>query len=140
MKQLYKSLAVIALIAIVAPIVQAADTEVPNINKRGDDEKAFAEKLAVSIVHAARTSVKKAMLDKFEKKMPKEGRTEWHLSAKFEGTATKADYVADIVVILDTADKNNWEVLNIEYKDTSKSLVGHNRKNVAMMVKKLNGK
>lgn len=140
MKQLYKTLAVFAVIAIVAPIVRAADTDVPNINKRGDDEKAFAEKLAASIVKAARTSVKKSTLDKFEKKTPKEGRTEWHISAKFEGAATKADYVADIVVSLDTSDKNNWEVLNIEYKDTSKSLLGHNRKNIEMMVKKLNGK
>jgi hypothetical protein len=140
MKQLPKMLALIALVAFLAANARAADEDVPHINKRGDDEKAFAAKLAEAIVKTARTSVKTASLEKFEKKEVKPGRTEWHLHAAFEGRATKKDYTADIVVLIDTEDKNKWEVLNIEYKDNSASLINHNRKNVAEMVKKLNGK
>ena len=140
MRQLPKMLAALVLAAFLVSAARAADEEVPNINKRGDDEKAFAEKVAVAIVKTARTSVKTASLKSFEKKTPKAGRTVWHISADFEGRATKKDYVADIVVTLDTESKDRWEVLNIEYSDNSKSLVGHNRKNVEEMVKKLNGK
>jgi hypothetical protein len=133
-------MAAAALVSLVATLPARAGDETPNINKRGKDEKAFAEKVAVAIVKAARTSVKEATLENFKSKSPKAGRTEWHLTAGFKGRATKKDYTADIVVHLDTSDKDKWEVLRIEYKDNSKNVVGYSRKNVTAMVDKLNGK
>jgi hypothetical protein len=114
--------------------------DVPNINKRGKDEKAFAEKVAVAIVKAARTSVRDVSLEKFTSKSPRDGRTDWYLTASFKGRVTKKDYTADIKIHLDTSDKDKWEVLRIEYRDNSKNIVGFNRKNVDAMVDKLNGK
>lgn len=140
MKTLSKGLAAFAVLALLTSGARAADVEVPNINKRGDDEKAFAHQMATAIVHAARSSINKTTLDKFEKKSPKDGRTEWHINAGFKGAGTGKDYTAEIVILIDTSDKDKWEVLRIDYDDNSKNVVGFNRKNVEAMVKKLNGK
>jgi len=140
MKIVYKSVAVLALVALVAPLTQAAEDETPNINKRGENEKAFVEKLTVAIVRAARTSIKTATLEKFEKKTPKEGRLEFHIKADWKGAVLGKHQTSDIVVIVDNSDKNAWEVLRIEYSDDEKSLVPFNRKNISEMVKKLNAK
>jgi hypothetical protein len=130
----------LALVALLAPLARASADEVPNINKRGDDEKKFVTKLVNTVVPAARTSVKTATLTKYEKKEPKAGRTEFHITAGFKGVATKKDYTATIVVHVDSADKDKWEVTRIEYKDNSKAVVGPNRKNLDALVDKLNGK
>lgn len=139
MRTLSRSCAVLAALALVVSAARA-DDEVPNINKRGESERKFAERLAMSIVKAARTSVKSSSLETFDKKTPKEGRTEWRIKSDFKGAATGKAYTADIVVLIDTSDADKWEVLRIDYSDDSKSVVPFNRKNVEGMVKKLNGK
>jgi hypothetical protein len=138
MKTAYKTLGVIALALLLSPLARAADEEVPNINKRGSDEKAFAEKLATAIVKNARTTVKTATLDSVEKKTPKEGRTEFHIKAGYKGGIVGTKYTADIVVLVDTSDKDKWEVVRIDYSDNNK--LAFNRKNVESLVPKLNGK
>jgi hypothetical protein len=131
--------AALAALLVVGPS-HAAD-EVPNINKRGSDEKKFAAKLAEAIVTEARTSVKGGVsLKKFTTKTPKAGRAEWHLTAAFKTAALKRDAHADIVVHIDTSDKDKWEVTRIVYNDDVKSLAKFNRKNVDALVDKLNGK
>jgi hypothetical protein len=131
--------AALAALLVVLP-ARAAD-EVPNINKRGTDEKKFAAKVAEAIVKAARTSIKgDVSLEKFATKTPKAGRTEWHLTVGFKTAALKRDAQADIVVHLDTADKDRWEVTRIVYNDDVKSLAKFNRKNIDALVDKLNGK
>src|SRR5438045_1598388 len=112
MKSLCRSCAVLAVLALGGA---ARADDIPNINKRGDDEKKFAEKVAEAIVKTARTSIKSASLEDFKKKTPKEGRTEWHLKADFKGAATGKAYTAEIVVHIDTSDKEKWEVLRIDY-------------------------
>jgi hypothetical protein len=140
MKMPCKSLALLTLAGLLAAPALAADTPVPNINTRGDDEKAFVGKVADAIVTNARTSIKDAMLVKYTKKMPKEGRLEYHIEASYKGVVTKTKYTADIVVHVDTIDKDKWEVQRIEYKDDNKSLVGYNRKKVDKLVSRFNGK
>jgi hypothetical protein len=139
MKTVSKTLAVLALAIVLSPLARAADDEVPNINKRGDDEKAFVSKVANTIVKNARTSIKTSTLESFEKKTPKEGRTEFHIKAGYKGGVVGTKYTADIVVQVDTSDKEKWEVLRIDYSDNNKGL-GFNRKNVDGLVSKFNGK
>ena len=139
MKTLCKCLAIVAVVVLV-PLSRAADDETPNINKRGDDEKAFVEKLGTAIVRAARTSVKTATLKSYEKKTPKEGRLEYHIKAGWKGAVLGKEQTSDVVVIVDSSDKNAWEVLRIEYSDDEKGLIPFNRKNIGEMVKKLNAK
>jgi hypothetical protein len=137
MKSLFRSVAVLAVVALAAPLARAED-DVPNINKRGDNEKAFVEKLASTIVRNAHTTVKTATLESYEKKEPKAGRTEWLIKAGYKGAIVGTKYTADIVVMLDTSDKDKWEVLRIEYTDNNK--LTFSRKNVDGLVPKLNGK
>jgi hypothetical protein len=129
---------------LVSPALAADEPEVPNINKRGDNEKAFAEKLAKSIVTNARTSVKSdtVKLNKYEKKEPKTGRTELHINAGFKGAITKKDYTARIVVLVDSSDKDKWEVLRIDYKDDVKGLTAGkpNLKKISALREKMNAK
>jgi hypothetical protein len=138
MKTLYRTLAVLALVVIVAPVT-AADDDIPNINKRGDDEKAFVEKLGTAVVKQARTSIKNTTDVTYEKKTPKDGRTDFHIKAGYKGGVIGTKYTATIVVHVDTSNKDKWEVLRIEYDDNNKSPIKFNRKNVDEMVKKLNG-
>jgi hypothetical protein len=133
-----RKVSILALAALLVPLARASADDVPNINKRGDDEKKFVEKLAKAIVPAARTSVKTATLGKWEKKEPKPGRLEYHIPAGYKGVVSKKDYTAHIIVHVDTSTKDKWEVTRIEYKDNNK--LPYNRKNVDMLVDKLNGK
>jgi hypothetical protein len=54
----------------------------------------------------------------------------------YYGVATKKRYVADIVVKIDSTDKEAWEVLNIDYSDNNN--IRYNAKNVQELIKKLN--
>lgn len=124
-------------ITVLTPALRADD--LPNFKKKGDTEKKFVSEVCVAIIKAARTSSKNPSLHRFEYKEPKEGRTELHIKGKFSGVVTGSEYVADIMVLIDTTNKNSWEVLRIDYDDNSKNVVGPNRKNITNLVKKFNG-
>jgi len=122
-------------------MVCLAGDMVPHINKRGNNEKAFIEKVANTIVANARTSVKGADTVKYEKKQPKAGRTEFHITATFKTAVLKQTGTANIILLVDTTDEDKWEVLRIDYSDKGfKTLVDYNRKNVEALVGKMNGK
>lgn len=120
---------------------RAADEDVPNFKKHGDLEKQFVSKVCVSVIKAARTSAKNPSLHRHEYKdvTGKPGRSELHLRGKFSGLVSGTEYMAEIVVHIDTRDKNAWEVLRIDYEDNSKNVVRPNRKNINNLIKKFNG-
>lgn len=122
---------------LLTPTLRADD--VPNFKKKGDTEKKFVSEVCLAIIKAARTSSKNPSLHRFEYKEVKEGRTELHIKGKFSGVVTGSEYVADIMVLIDSKDKNAWEVIRIDYEDNSKNVVGPNRKNITNLVKKFNG-
>jgi hypothetical protein len=141
MRSTIRYASILAVVALLAPLAQAADeVPAPNINKRGEDEKAFIKKLTNAIVSNARTSIKSANVDKYEKKEPKKDRVEYIIKASFKTAALKREATADIKVIVDTSDKDKWEVLRIDYDDTVKSLAKVNRENLNKLVPRLNGK
>src|SRR5437764_355251 len=121
-------LAVLCGFVLLAPVARAE--EVPNFKKRGDVEKRWVSEVCVAVIKAARPTAKNPSLHRFEYKQPKPGHTELHIRGKFCGVVTGSEYTADMVVFIDSKDKDNWEVLRIEYDDNSKSVVGYNRKNV----------
>jgi hypothetical protein len=123
---------------LLCPSARAAD-EVPNFKKKGDLEKKWVSQVCVAIIKAARTSAKNPALDRFEYKEPKAGRKELHIKGKFTGVVTRKEYVANIVVLIDTRDKDSWEVLRIDYDDNSSNLASYNRKNIENLIKKFNG-
>jgi hypothetical protein len=129
------SLAGLALLAV--PALVSAD-DPPSFKKRPGEEKEFMAKVGDAIVHAARPTAKKISLVEYKVERPKAGRTDFNIKMEFHGIATGTRYVADIVVLTDTSDKDKWEVLNIKYNDNSKSVTGYNEKNVQDLITKFN--
>ena len=138
MRSIFKGLVVLCGAVLLAGSARA---DTPNFNKRGSgekEEKEFVEQVAQTIVKEARSSAKDITLQEYKFKDGKEGRKELTLSAGYKGAVTKTKYSADIVVRLDTSDKDNWKVLKIEYKDNNKSPVSFSSKNVEALVKTFN--
>ena len=122
-----------ALLLAAAPAWGADDV---SFKKRGNEEKRFVTAVGEAIVKAAHPTVKKTELVKHEYTKPKPNRTELALKMAYYGVATKKRYVADIVVKIDSTDKEAWEVLNIEYSDNNN--VPYNAKKVQELVRQFN--
>ena len=138
MRSIFKGLVVLCGAVLLSGSARA---DTPNFNKRGStdkEKKEFVEQVAQTIVTEARSSAKDITLQEYKFKEGKEGRKELTLSAGYKGAVTKTKYSADIVVRLDTSDKDNWKVLKIEYKDNNKSPVSFSSKNVEALVKTFN--
>jgi phenylpyruvate tautomerase PptA (4-oxalocrotonate tautomerase family) len=102
-----------------------------NFNKRGTTEaeqKAFAKEVGEAIVKAAR-KCKDISLQKFQYKEPAAGRTDLVLSMGYKGVVTGKKYSADITVHLNSAAKDSWSVLDIDYDDNNanKTTIGKNK-------------
>jgi hypothetical protein len=132
---------ILGLALLAGGAVRAADDDdVPSFKKRGDNEKAFVEKVGTAIVKAARTASKIEMdaEKKYEFVDPKKDRKDLKIFMTYVGAVTKKKYNAQIVVKIDASDKEKWEVLNIEYKDDSISLTKPNTTRIQELVKKFN--
>src|SRR5687767_163187 len=114
-----KALPVVVLCGTILIPAAAQAEDVPNFKKHGDLEKQFVSKVCVSIIKAARTSAKNPSLHRHEYKevAGKPGRSELHIRGKFSGLVSGTEYMAEIVVHIDTRDKTAWEVLRIDYDD-----------------------
>jgi hypothetical protein len=122
-----------ALLLAAAPAGAAADV---SFKRRGTEEKRFVAAVGEAIVKAAHPSAKKIGLVKYEYTRPKPNRTDLAIKMEFYGQVTKKRYVADIVVKIDSTDKDAWEVLNIEYSDNDS--VPYSAKKVQELIKQLN--
>jgi hypothetical protein len=135
---MFKGLVVLCAAALLSG---SARGDTPNFNKRGSgakEEKEFVTDVAQTIVTAARSSAKDVTLQDYKFKDGKEGRKELTLSAGYKGAVLSTKYSADIVVSLDTSNKDKWEVMRIDYKDNNKSLVKFSSEHVDALVKKFN--
>ena len=135
MKNLYKGLAVLGVAILLAPVARAAD-DVPNFNKRGDNDKEFAKRVAHKIVTTARPTVKDTDLKSYKFKETKPGRTNLEMEVGYKGRVLGTKYTANITVALDTSDKDKWEVLNVSYEDNNKA--PYSKSGVADLVKDFN--
>lgn len=133
-------LSAFALFFFSASSALAMDDDVPSFKKRGDQEKQFVTKVGTAIIKAARTKPQKIALLSHEYKLntPKNGRSELHLKMEYHGLITKKRYTADVVVKLDTSEKDTWEVLSIDYSDTNPSPIGASEKKIKDLVSVFN--
>jgi hypothetical protein len=131
-------LAGVALFAAVAftAFVRADDNEL-SFKKRGTEEKRFASQVGEAIVKAAHGSAKKVALLKYNYEQPKANRSDLVLKMEYHGLVSDKRYVADIVVKIDSTDKNAWEVLNIEYADNNTAFKA-NEKKIQELIKEFN--
>jgi hypothetical protein len=118
------------------PLTRAADDEL-SFKKRGSEEKHFAAQVGEAVVKAAHGSAKKVALLKYAYEQPKPNRTDLVLKMEYHGAVSDKRYVADIVVKIDSTDKNAWEVLNIEYADTNTAFKA-NEKKIQELIKLFN--
>ena len=128
----------VALFAALAftSIGRATDEEL-SFKKRGTEEKHFVTQVGEAVVKAAHGTAKKVSLIKYEYTLPEANRTDLNLKMEYHGAVTDKRYVADIVVKIDSSDKNAWEVLNIEYADTN-TAIKHNEKKIQELIKQFN--
>ncbi len=113
----------------------AASDEI-SFKKRGDEEKRFARAVGIAIVKAAHKSAKKIELVKYEYAKPKPNRTNLNIKMEYHGAVSDKRYVADIVIKIDSTNKDAWEVLNIEYTDNNN--IRYNVQKVQDLIKEMN--
>ena len=128
-------MAAAGLFLLSAGLASAADTAV-SFKKRDKDEKAFATAVGKAIVLAAHKTAQRPGLVSYKVEHPKEGRTDLKLKMEFYGKVTKKKYIADIVVKIDSTNKDAWEALNIEYSDNDN--IPANLKKIQALVKQFN--
>jgi hypothetical protein len=115
--------------------VRAADENI-SFRKRGDEEKRFVASVGTAVVKAAHKTGRKIELLKYEYARPKPNRTNLVLKMEYHGAATGKRYVADIVIKIDSSNKDAWEVLNIDYSDNNS--VPYNEKKIQELIKQMN--
>jgi hypothetical protein len=102
------------------------------------ESKEFVTKVGDAIVKAARSRPRKIELTDFSYASPKAGRKELTLKMTYTGAVTRVKFNVDVMMLLDTEDKDKWEVLNIRYSDSNKSPVPYSEKKVQDLIKKFN--
>jgi hypothetical protein len=127
----------LSCLALLAASAARADEPDISFKKRGDNEKNFVKAVGTAIIKAAHGTATKIDLIEHEYKDPKANRKELVLKMEYHGAVTKKRYVADIVVKIDSSNKDSWEVLNIDYVDTN-TAVKHNERKVQELIKELN--
>jgi hypothetical protein len=130
------SLALLAGLTLTA-LARPADDDSLSFKRRGSEEKQFAARVGEAIVKAAHGTAKKVTLVKYEYQHPKANRTDLVLKMEYHGAVTDKRYLADVVVKIDSTDKNAWEALNIDYVDTN-ATVKHNEKKIQELLKQFN--
>jgi hypothetical protein len=126
-------LAGLALLLAAGPA--RADDDV-SFKKHVEAEKRFVTAVGKAVVKAAHGTGKKAALVKYEFTKPKPNRTELVLKMEYYGLVSDKKYVADIVIKIDSSNKDAWEVLNIDYTDNN--TMAYNAKKVQELIKRLN--
>lgn len=118
-----------------ATLTAAGDDDI-SFKRRGDEEKRFVRSVGTAIVRAAHKTAKKIDLVKYEYSKPKGNRTELAIKMEYHGAVSDKRYVADIVVKIDSSNKDAWEVLNIDYSDNNN--IRHNTQKIQDLIKQLN--
>jgi hypothetical protein len=129
------SAAVLAGLFVCSTLLAAADEDI-SFKRRGDEEKRFVRTVGTAIIKAAHKTSKKIELVKHEYTKPKANRTDLTMKMEYHGAVSGKRYVADIVVKIDSSNKDAWEVLNIEYSDNNN--VPFNEKKIQELIKQMN--
>ncbi|MFO0876235.1 MAG: hypothetical protein U0840_02590 [Gemmataceae bacterium] len=128
-----------AALAVVPTLAWAADEEkIPSFKSRTDQEKKFVTEVCKTILKAAHFSGKERTLEKYTLDEVKKGRTKLTIKGSYKGAATGKQYLADIVVHIDSSEPTSWEVLRLEYSDNNN--IPYSRKKVDELVKQFNRK
>jgi hypothetical protein len=114
---------------------RAADEDV-SFKRRGVEEKKFVADVGRAIIKAAHPTGKNPEMVRYDIKEPKPNRTEMHIEMDYKGQVTNKTYRGNILVKIDSTNKDAWEVLNIEYSDNNN--IRYNVRNVQNLIKRFN--
>jgi len=131
MRKLFGGLAILCLVA-----ASARGEDAPNINKR-DNEKALVKSIAETVVKTARKA-KDITVQDYKFKDAGEGKKDLVIEAGYKGIVLKTKYTANIVVQLNTANKDKWTVTNIKYSDNNKNKLTLSEQKIEALVAKFN--
>ena len=123
--KLSRGLGVACALALLTAAGRADD--LPKFRSKGDAEKKFVSEVAVAIVKAAHFSIQGAGPGEVQARGGQEGPHQAGVRASYKGKVSGKEYFADIVVHVDTLDKDKWEVLRIEYSDNNNVPYGAKR-------------
>ncbi len=125
-------------VAAFVPLAPARPAEEGGISfrQRADDQKKFYEKVGTAVIKAAHATAKKIAMQDHKLETPKANRTELKIKMEYFGAVTNKKYLADVLIKVDTTDKNAWEVLSVDYTDNN--TVGANLKKIQGLVKEMN--
>ena len=130
-----RALAGLALLLAASVAARAADEGV-SFKKVGKVDEAFARKVGTAVIKAAHGTAKKIGMVE-HKTTTKGDQTTLNIQMEYYGALRKKTrYVANIVVKIDSSDKDAWRVLNIEYKDDNK--IPYSKKKLAILTKNFN--
>jgi hypothetical protein len=116
-----------------------ADDEGPlSFRNEKRESKEFVERIGVAVIKAARMAPRRLEMKEFKFSDPKTNRKELLIKMSYSGAVTRLGFQAEMTLLLDTSDKNRWEVLNIRYKDTNRNPVPFSEKKVQELIKQLN--
>jgi len=124
MKYTFRGLAVLCAAVVLSSAARGED--VPNINKRGTgekDEKALVGKVARSIVSKVRKAKDITVKSYKLKDGKEEGEKVLEIEAGYKGVILNTAYTAKITMRLNTAKKDKWSVVSIDYSDNNKNKV-----------------
>jgi hypothetical protein len=120
-----KGLVAVCALALLAGSGRADD--VPKFKKKGDQEKKFVSEVCVAVLKAAHPTGVDPSLDRYEFKEEKPGRTMLTIKGTYKGKVTRKVYNADIGILIDSSNKDAWEVLRIDYSDNNNIAPGRAR-------------
>jgi hypothetical protein len=96
------------------------DDATPSFKKRGESEKEFVAKVGEAVVKAVRTSPAKLEMAEYKITDPKPNRKVIAIKMNWAGSLTGTKFKSDVKITVDPTDKENWEVLEIEYTDDNR--------------------
>jgi hypothetical protein len=110
-------LVALASLAFVGPL----SAEPPAFKARLDGERTFMAKVGEAVVKAVRTSPAKLSLGEYKITDPKPNRKVIAITMNWAGSITGKKFTSEIKLTVDTADKESWDVIDIEYSDNNLS-------------------
>jgi len=133
-----------AALTVATPASAArADSEdgVPSFRKSKDkDTQEFVERVFTAIVKAARLKTKNHAVEKYQYVLEKDkdNRKVLKIQGHYDGATVQKKVETTIEIKIDTSNEKAWEVLNVDYKDKNKSILGPNTTKIQALIKEFN--
>lgn len=105
------------MVLVFLGVATPAEAGVPSFKKRDSIDKTFLKEVGEAVVKAVRSKPARLELGDYRISDPKPNRKVLTIKMVWHGAATGKKFTSDIKITIDPTQKDNWEVLEIEYDD-----------------------